>query len=403
MLTVELNLFQGLAIAALVYTLGSFLIRKVPLLGKYCIPAPVVGGLIYALLHLLLRNTGVLEVVFDSTLQDFFMTIFFTSVGFTASFRLLKRGGKQVFIFLGIAIVMVVLQNLLGVGLATAFDLDSRLGLCMGSIPMVGGHGTAGSMGDMLDKMGVVGAKTVAIASATYGLLSGSMLGGPLARRRIAQNNLHSTAADIESAGDLPEVEGVGVDTRHAALTSTQKFTAAAIFLGIASGAGTLISGFLDQFMTFPSYIGAMLAAAILRNIWDATGGYMPHEEISITGSVCLSLFLSFALMGLRLWELAELALPMIVILLAQTVLMAIYAYFVVFNLLGRDYESSVMTTAFCGFGMGATANAMANMQAVTDKYGPAPQAYFVVPLVGSLFIDFFNVSIITIFLNLLG
>lgn len=403
MLTIELNHFQGLAIAALVYTLGSFLIRKVPLLSKYCIPAPVVGGLIYALAHLALRSAGVLEISFDTTLQDFFMTIFFTSVGFTASFRLLKRGSKPVIIFLCIAIVMVVLQNILGVGLATVLGLDdSRLGLCMGSIPLVGGHGTAGSMGDTLDQLGVVGAKTVAIASATYGLLAGSMLGGPLARRRIAQRNLHSTAQDLEAVGTLPDVEGVGVDTQHTALTSTQKFTAAAIFLGVAAGAGTLVSSFLNQFMTFPSYIGAMLAAAILRNIWDATTGYMPHEEISITGSVCLSLFLSFALMGLRLWELADLALPMIVVLLAQTVLMAVYAYFVVFNILGRDYEAAVMTTAFCGFGMGATANAMANMQAVTDKYGPAPQAYFVVPLVGSLFIDFFNAGIITFFVNLL-
>ena len=233
MLTIELNHFQGLAIAALVYTLGSFLIRKVPLLSKYCIPAPVVGGLIYALAHLALRSAGVLEISFDTTLQDFFMTIFFTSVGFTASFRLLKRGSKPVIIFLCIAIVMVVLQNILGVGLATVLGLDdSRLGLCMGSIPMVGGHGTAGSMGDTLDQLGVVGAKTVAIASATYGLLAGSMLGGPLARRRIAQRNLHSTAQDLEAVGTLPDVEGVGVDTQHTALTSTQKFTAAAIFLG---------------------------------------------------------------------------------------------------------------------------------------------------------------------------
>ena len=403
MLDIQLTMFQGLAIAALVYTLGSFLIKKIPLLSKYCIPAPVVGGLIYAIIHLILRSCGILEISFDTTLQDFFMTIFFTSVGFTASFRLLKKGGVQVLIFLCISIGMVLLQNVTGAGLATVFQLDPRLGLCMGSIPMVGGHGTAGSMGDMLDKMGVMGASTVAIASATFGLVAGSMLGGPLARRRIAKHGLSSTAEDLAEAGQLPEVERVDTVSAHEALTSTQKFTAAAIFLAVAAGAGTLISAQLAKIMTFPPYIGAMLAAAILRNIWDATGAYMPHEEISITGSVSLSLFLSFALMGLKLWQLAALALPMIVILLAQTLLMALYAYFVVFNVMGRDYEASVMTTAFCGFGMGATPNAMANMQAVTNKFGPAPRAFFVVPLVGSLFIDFFNSTIITIVVNLLG
>lgn len=402
MLTVELDMFQGLAVAAVVYAVGSMLVKKVKFLTKYCIPAPVVGGLIFAILHLILRTAGVLEVSFDSGLQNFFMTIFFTSVGFSASFRLLKKGFKQIVIFLGVAIVMVLLQNITGVGLASLFDLDPRLGLCVGSIPMVGGHGTAGAYGATMDAMGITGASTVAIAAATFGLVSGSMLGGPLARRRIAQHNLHSE--ENKNAGvDLPEFERVTTEKIPVEHSTNERFMMGAIFLGIAAGLGTLISAFLANFMTFPSYIGAMVAAAIIRNVWDATHKYYPEEEITITGSVSLSLFLSYALMGLKLWQLADLAIPMVVMLFAQVVLMALFAYFVVFNILGRDYDSAVMTTAFCGFGMGATPNAMANMQAVTDKFGPAPRAYFVVPLVGSLFIDFFNGIIITSFLSFLS
>ena len=334
------------------------------------------------------------------------MTLFFTSVGYTASFKLLKKGGLQVIVFLLLAIGLVVLQDLLGAVMAAGlFGMDPRMGLCVGSIPMVGGHGTAGSFGPMLDDMGVTGASTVAIAAATYGLVAGSMLGGPLARRRIAKLGLHSDAEDIAKAHAAhldEEVEGVGTETTHDTRTTTHRFTVAAVFLGVAAGLGTFVSELLGQFMTFPSYIGAMVAAVIIRNLWDGFEGYMPHEEISITGSVSLSLFLSFALMGLKLWQLAELALPMVVMLAAQTVMMAVLAYFVTFNVMGRDYEAAVMTTAFCGFGMGATANAMANMQAVTAKYGPAPRAFFVVPLVGSLFIDFFNAGIITTLINLL-
>lgn len=400
MLELQLNMFQALAVAALVYCLGSFLVKKIAILGKYCIPAPVVGGLVFAIVHVILRSAGIVSISFDTTLQTFFMTVFFTSVGFTASFRLLKKGGKQVLVFLAVAIGMVVLQNLVGSGLAGVFGLDPRLGLCVGSIPMVGGHGTSGSFGQLLDGMGVTGASTVAIASATFGLVAGSMLGGPIARRRINKHGLHSEEiAQIE--------EGVD-ESDHNFTTNTARFTQGAIFMSVAMGLGIPISELLSKItimgrpMTFPSYIGAMLAAVIIRNIWDAFHKELPSSEIETTGGVSLSLFLSFALMGLRLWELADLALPMIVMLLAQTTMMGLFAYFVVFNIMGRDYEAAVMTTAFCGFGMGATPNAMANMQAVTKNYGPAPRAFFVVPLVGSLFIDFFNSLIITTFLSVL-
>lgn len=396
MYAIQLDMYQAAAVAALVLLLGLFLVRNLDLLRRYCIPEPVAGGVVFALAHLVLRQAGILEISFDSTLQTFFMVVFFCSVGFTACFRLLKKGGLQVLLFLGIAVMMCVLQNGLGTFIASAFGLDPRLGLATGSIPMVGGHGTAASFGPLLEKAGVSGASAVAIASATFGLVAGCVIGGPTAVSRIRQKNLHSfetATGSNEVVVDKNEVTGA---------IDSGRFLNAAFCLALAIGAGTVVSAWLNKVFTFPIYIGAMLVAAFIRNTTDMAGKEIPMEEISTIGSFSLSLFLGLAMMGLKLWELADLAVPMVVMLVAQTVLMMVYAYFVVFNLLGKNYDAAVMTSGFCGFGMGATPNAMANMQAITQKYGPAPTAYFVVPLVGSLFIDFMNTIIITSFLNLL-
>ena len=396
MYAIQLDMYQAAAVAALVLLLGRFLVRNLDLLRRYCIPEPVAGGVVFALAHLALRQAGILEISFDSTLQTFFMVVFFCSVGFTACFRLLKKGGLQVLLFLGIAVMMCVLQNGLGAFIASAFGLDPRLGLATGSIPMVGGHGTAASFGPLLEKAGVSGASAVAIASATFGLVAGCVIGGPTAVSRIRQKNLHSfetATGSNEVVVDKNEVTGA---------IDSGRFLNAALCLALAIGAGTVVSAWLNKVFTFPIYIGAMLVAAFIRNTTDMAGKEIPMEEISTIGSFSLSLFLGLAMMGLKLWELADLAVPMVVMLVAQTVLMMVYAYFVVFNLLGKNYDAAVMTSGFCGFGMGATPNAMANMQAITQTYGPAPTAYFVVPLVGSLFIDFMNTIIITSFLNLL-
>lgn len=396
MYAIQLDMYQAAAVAALVLLLGLFLVRNLDLLRRYCIPEPVAGGVVFALAHLVLRQAGILEISFDSTLQTFFMVVFFCSVGFTACFRLLKKGGLQVLLFLGIAVMMCVLQNGLGTFIASAFGLDPRLGLATGSIPMVGGHGTAASFGPLLEKAGVSGASAVAIASATFGLVAGCVIGGPTAVSRIRQKKLHSfetATGSNEVVVDKNEVTGA---------IDSGRFLNAALCLALAIGAGTVVSAWLNKVFTFPIYIGAMLVAAFIRNTTDMAGKEIPMEEISTIGSFSLSLFLGLAMMGLKLWELADLAVPMVVMLVAQTVLMMVYAYFVVFNLLGKNYDAAVMTSGFCGFGMGATPNAMANMQAITQKYGPAPTAYFVVPLVGSLFIDFMNTIIITSFLNLL-
>lgn len=393
MMVLSLDMYQACALGALVYCLGRLMVKKIPVLSKYCIPAPVAGGIVFAFLHLALYAAGILELEFDTTLQTVFMTIFFCSVGFTACFRLLKKGGIQVFMFLALAVLICIIQDGVGSGLAAAFGLDPLLGLCMGSMPLVGGHGTSGSFGPLLEESyGVVGASTVALAAATYGLVSGSMMGGPIARARVEKHGLKSTAADEGNAVDevAPPVDG-------------QTFTTAAMFLAVAIGIGTFIFAFFKGIgLTFPTYIGAMLAAAAIRNIWDAAGKELPMVEIDALGGLSLNIFLAMAMMSLKLWQLAALALPMIVILLVQTVVMFLYANFVVFNVMGRDYEAAAMTTAFCGFGMGATPNAMANMRALVERYGPAPRAFFIVPLVGSLFVDFFNSMVLTTFMNLL-
>ena len=405
---IALNMFQTAAIAMMLFVLGRFLTNRVEFLRKCCIPAPVVGGLIFAIVHLCLYMGGIVEFTFDSNVKDFFMTLFFTSVGYTACFRLLKKGGKKVITFLLVAIVMVCLQNVLSSILAGVFGWDLRLGLCTGSIPMVGGHGTAGSYGPLMEGMGIESANVIASAAATYGLVAGSLMGGPTARGIINKYNLKST--ESETGVELNDMSEA--DREKAERVDVDAFTNAAILLIVASGLGTLLTAALNGIeinignfhfsFTFPTYIGAMLIAAVIRNFCDAKHIVMPSRALDLWGNVSLSIFLAIALMSVALWQLASVAVAMIAMLAAQTILMYFYARFVVYNIMGHDYEAAVMTAAFCGFGMGATPNAMANMQAVTKRFGPAPQAYFIVPLVGSLFIDFFNGLIITGFLNVL-
>ena len=394
----ELDMIQATALAVVVLLVGQMVRKKVDFLEKFCIPAPVIGGLIFAILALILKMTGVLELNMDGTLKKVLMTAFFTTVGFTASFKLLKKGGAQVFMFLGIATILVCLQNVLGFSLAKVFGLNELLGLATGSTPMTGGHGTSGAFAPLFEKAGATGATTVAMASATFGLICGSMLGGPIAKKLIEKHKLTPSTSSKANTGNTEAFE---VETSNELIPAN--FSAAAMQIIVAMGIGTVLSTLLQKTgMTFPAYIGAMFAAAIMRNISDASDSFkIVNKEIDILGNISLSLFLAMALMGLKLWQLADLAVPMLVMLVAQGVLMAFFAYFVTFNVMGRDYTAAVLAGGHCGFGMGATPNAIANMEAISGKYGPAPTAFFVIPLVGSLFIDFFNAGIITFFMNL--
>ena len=392
---IEVNMYQAAGLAVLMLVIGRMLVARIEFLRKYCIPAPVVGGLIFAILHVILRSMGILEFNMDTTLQTVFMTAFFCSVGYMAAFKELKKGGIGVVKFLVLAILMCCIQDLVGGFGAKIFGLDGKLGLAMGSIPLVGGHGTAGSFGPFLEDMGVANATTVAVAAATYGLIEGCMIGGPIATGKIRKLGLKSSALESTATAE------VSVDQDTGAMDEGNLMDAA-IYIVIAVGLGTIVAALLGKLITLPGYIGAMIVGAIIRNVQESRGVKMPMGEMGALGNICLSIFLGLAMINLKLWQLVSLALPMIVILLIQTVIMFFYASFVVFNVMGRDYDAATISSGFCGFGMGATPNAMANMQAITNQYGPAPVAFMIVPLVGSLFIDFFNAAIITAFTNFL-
>ncbi|MFZ1231492.1 MAG: sodium/glutamate symporter, partial [Ruminococcus bromii] len=341
-----------------------------------------------------LYMTGVAVIDFDDTLKEVCMVFFFTSVGFQANLKVLKSGGKSLIVFLFLVIMLIVMQNFSAIGLANLIGLDSLTGMTTGSIPMVGGHGTAGAFGPVLEDFGVQGATTVCTAAATFGLIAGSLMGGPVGNRLIKKHNLIST---IKTEDDSLLVEEEEKHERHFSMYAPAVFQ-----LIIAVGLGTVVSDLLSLTgMTFPIYIGAMIVAAIMRNIGEYTGKITIHMgEINDLGGICLSLFLGIAMITLKLWQLADLALPLIILLAGQVVLMFIFTYFVVFNIMGRDYDAAVLAAGTCGFGMGATPNAMANMQAICEKYAPSVKAYLIVPIVGSLFADFLNSLTITFFIN---
>ena len=322
------------------------------------------------------------------------MVFFFTSVGFQANLKVLKSGGKSLIIFLGLVVALILCQNFLAVGLADLLGISPLIGLCTGSIPMVGGHGTAGAFGPVLEDFGVAGATTLCTAAATYGLIAGSVMGGPTGRLLIERRKLLDTV--------VPEDDSLLVEEEIKHERHTSMYPAAVFQLIIAIGIGTFISRALAMTgLTFPVYIGAMIAAACMRNIGEFTHKFTTHMgEINDIGGISLSLFLGIAMITLKLWQLAALALPLIILLAGQTLLIFLFTYFVIFNVMGRDYDAAVIVAGVCGFGMGATPNAMANMQALCEKYAPSVKAYLLIPLVGSLFADFLNSLVITFFIN---
>lgn len=393
---IQLDMYQTLAVAVLVLLLGNYLKKKIYFLQKFCIPAPVIGGLIFAIMTCICYVTGIAEFSFDDTLREVCMVFFFTSVGFQANLKVLKSGGKSLIVFLGLVIVLIILQNLTAVGLAKLLNLNPLIGMCTGSIPMVGGHGTAGAFGPVLEDLNIKGATTICTAAATFGLIFGSLIDGPLGKRLIEKHSLLNTAANED---DSLLVEDEKKHERH-----TNMYADAVFQLILAIGVGTIFTMLLTKTgLTFPIYIGAMLAAALMRNICEYTGIATIHMgEINNLGGISLSLFLGMAMITLRLWELASLALPLVILLAAQVLLIIIFTYVIEFNIMGRDYDAAILVSGTCGFGTGATPNAMANMQAVCDQYVPSIKAYLLIPLVGSLFADFLNSLVITFFINLM-
>ncbi|NFD28593.1 sodium/glutamate symporter [Clostridium botulinum] len=392
-MTLELDMIQTTTLAILFYYIGIFIKSKVSILEKFCIPAPVVGGLIFAILNLIFTESGFISISLDTTLQKPFMLAFFTTIGFGASFKMIKQGGLHVIMFFIAALLLVISQDVLGVVMAKFIGEDPLLGLIVGSVTMTGGHGTGATFGALFEsEYGLVGASTTAMAAATFGLVCGSLIGGPIAKNLISKNNLKNSSDEFFEANS-DDCEEVSYKT----LFNT--FSLIFISMGLGSILEML---FTNLGIVLPSYVDAMIVAAIILNIGEQTNKWKINSKcIDIIGNMSLNVFLSMALIGLKLWELKSTAGPLLILLIGQAVLMFIFAYFITFRLMGKDYDAAVMSSGHCGFGMGATPNGIANMEAITSKYGASPKAFFILPVVGAFLIDFSNSLVITLFVNL--
>jgi ESS family glutamate:Na+ symporter len=408
-LILKFDMIQTTALAAVVLFAGYGIRRRIGVLDRFNIPAPVVGGFLFAALALALRQAGLLQLEFDTTLQSPFMIAFFTCIGLLASLSLLKVGGPQVLVFWMLASLLAILQNAAGVGLAAAMNVDPLLGLITGSITMTGGHGTGAAFGKLLqDQYQFGGAVTLAMAAATFGLVGGGLIGSPVGTRLITRLTLRPAPPPAPGSAPPRNLAAGGVNEELQPEAAGEAPTAYLLLKGLTiilacMWLGGLLSAWMGQFVTLPGYIGAMIVAAAFRNIADLTGVVrIESRVVDDLGTIALSLFLAMALMTLRLWELLDLALPMLAILLVQVVLVAAFTYWITFRVMGRDYDAAVMAGGHCGFGLGATPNAVANMRSLEERFGPAPRAFLVLPMVGAFFIDFTNAIIITTFINLL-
>lgn len=387
-----------LAVALLIG--GGFLINKVSFLKRFCIPAPVVGGLLFAILVTILKQTGLITITLDTSLQGLFMLAFFTTVGLGASFQLVKLGGKLLVIYWLACGVLALCQSIIGISLASVLGLDPLLGVMVGAVSMEGGHGAATAFGGTIEELGVNSALSVGLAAATFGLIAGGLVGGPTVKYLITKYKLDPSEADASV-----EAAAANEDAAGKSDFNSQKFMVQILIITFCMAAGSYLGELFSSVTGFvlPSYVGAMFVAVIVRNILDSFNkSIVDMKSISLIGDVTLGIFLSMALMSIKLWEVAGLALPMLMIVLIQVVFIVAAGVFVLFRLLGKDYDAAVMVGGFTGHGLGATPNAMANMGAITERFGPSPKAFLIVPIVGAFLIDVFAMPIIITSINLL-
>ncbi|KQZ86707.1 MULTISPECIES: sodium/glutamate symporter [unclassified Pseudomonas] len=395
---VQLDFYGTLVAASLVLLLGRGLVTRVGFLRAYNIPEPVAGGLLVALVLLVLRSLD-MEVRFDTSLQTPLMLAFFATIGLSADFASLKKGGRIVGMFVLAVTGLLVVQNAMGIGLATALGLDPLMGLLTGSVTLAGGHGTGAAWGATFsEKYGLASASELAMASATFGLVLGGLIGGPVARLLIKRTQVPGCREQ-----DKPRIpKGFEQPNKERSITPFS-FIETLALIAVSLLAGNLLNGMLrETAFELPTFVCVLFVGVLLRNGLSALGLYQVFErEVSVLGNVSLSLFLAIALMSLKLWDLAALALPFFIILAAQTMVMALFAIFVTFRIMGSNYDAAVLAAGHCGFGLGATPTAIANMQAVTQRYGPSQIAFLVVPMVGAFFIDIINVIVIKLYLAL--
>ena len=440
---IALNMIQTAGLGALALIVGMTMTRRVALLQRFCVPSPVSGGIVFALFTLALHVWLHIELSFDDTLQEVFMLAFFTSVGFQSDLKAIRQGGKLLTVMLALLVTLIVLQNLMPQTISRLMGINPLIGMATGSMAMTGGHGTVGGFASLLEAMGLNGARTIGMAAATFGLIAGSMIGGPLAEK-IIRSKLSHEQIQPQQEGIDPAMAGIESDeasptgrTRRLSTNEQefQQYAKAVYCILLVMGAGTLVSWLLTLTgITFPIYFGALLLAAVVRNTigfvryreddgenqssdgedqssdgenqssgrWVKADRLLDMDRIVSVGNICLSMFLGMAMISLKLWELQTLALPLLVILLAQVLLMGVFAYWVAFPLLGRDYDAAVLCAGMCGFGLGATPNAMANMSAVCYKYRYSVKPFLIVPIIGAMFADLINTGIITLFLNVI-
>ena len=411
-MNISFNLMQTVGFAIIVYYIGKFLRKKISFFQKFCVPAPVIGGFLFAIIRFLLQISGIVTFEFDQALQNPFMMVFFTAIGVGADLDTLKKGGKGFLIFWLISAILVLGQNTIGLILAKALSENPLLGLICGSVTMVGGHGSAGAWGSTFSQLGLDNAKTFGLAAATFGVIMGSLIGGPIGSTLIRKHNLSGDKKDASNLDDVLEhleENNAGEGYERVVPLQAGDFIKVLGLIFVSVGLGAILQEFirthvsiLGKELNLPAYVTAMIIAGIFVNTIGKKGPLMVNQRAnSICGDVGLNVFLVMALIDINLLDLKDVAGHMLIILFAQTIFMALFAYFVTYWAMGKNYDAAVLSGGICGFGMGATYNALANIDSITERFGPSPRAYFILPMVGAFAIDITNSIFITIFLNI--
>ena len=411
-MNITFNLMQTVGFAIIVYYIGKFLRKNISFFQKFCVPAPVIGGFLFAIIRFLLQVGGIATFEFDQALQNPFMMVFFTAIGVGADLETLKKGGKGFLIFWLISAILVLGQNTIGLVLAKALSENPLLGLVCGSVTMVGGHGSAGAWGGTFAKLGLENGKTFALAAATFGVIMGSLIGGPIGSTLIRKHNLSGDKSDVSNLDDVLEhleENNAGEGYERVVPLQAGDFIKVLGLIFVSVGLGAILQEFIrthvsimGKELNLPAYVTSMIIAGIFVNTIGKKGPLMVNQRAnSICGDVGLNVFLVMALIDINLLDLKDVAGHMLIILFAQTLFMAFFAYFVTYWAMGKNYDAAVLSGGICGFGMGATYNALANMDSITERFGPSPRAYFILPMVGAFAIDITNSVFITIFLNI--
>ncbi|RXI27784.1 sodium/glutamate symporter [Aliarcobacter trophiarum] len=407
-MNIVFNGYYTLIAAVIVLLIGKFLINKIGFLRRYNIPEPVAGGLLAAIFTTIAYNIWDFSITTSAELQTSFMLIFFSSIGLSANFYKLKEGGKSLVIFLFVVSSFIILQNFVGISLATILGIDPIIGLIAGSITLTGGHGTAGAWGEILEtKYAIEGATTLGMAAATFGLVMGGIIGGPLAKHLInryklkEENQKYTDEKDKKDEKTIDEFVPFEYPAAVRLITTNSAITTLGLFAACLAISDFMTNIAKGTFFELPTFVWALATGVLIRNILENILKVTIFDRaIDVFGNASLSLYLAMALLSLKLWQLSSLAGALTVILISQVVVMILYAYFVTFRVMGKNYDASVLSAGHCGFGLGATPTAVANMQAITNMYGPSHKAFLIVPLCGAFFVDLINASIIQVILK---